>query len=60
VAGPIDLYAATPVASDDVDLGTYDLQAGIQLLKLEIVGKNPAAAPNHGVALESVRFRKEP
>ena len=60
VGGPIDLYAPTAVASDDIDLGTYDLQPGIQLLKFEIVGKNPAAAPKHGVALESVRFSQKP
>ena len=57
---PIDLYAASPTASNDIELGVFDLKPGIPILKFVIVGKNASAVPRHSVALESFRFRKEP
>ncbi len=54
----IDLYAPT-VSPFDFDLNTAAVvtQSGIQALKFEITGKNPAAKDGNSTALESVRFK---
>jgi hypothetical protein len=58
VGDPVDLYAPT-VTPFDFDLNTAGAvtQGGIQALKFEITGKNPAAKPGNSTALESVRFK---
>jgi hypothetical protein len=58
VGDPVDLYAPT-VTPFDFDLNTTGAvtQAGIQALKFEITGKNPAAQNGNSTALESVRFK---
>jgi hypothetical protein len=58
VGAPIDLYAAA-LTPFDFDLGTANAATnpGIQLLKFEVIGKNPAAKPGHSTALESVQFK---
>jgi len=58
VGDPVDLYAPT-VTPFDFDLNTSGAvtQGGIQALKFEITGKNPAAKDGNSTALESVRFK---
>lgn len=46
------------VANDELELGTFDLEAGDNLLRIEIVGMNPSeqAVPRHMFGLDYLRL----
>lgn len=54
--GPIDLYSADLAPSGPFDMGSLNLKAGDHKLTLEIVGTNPAAAPDYMAGLDYVKL----
>lgn len=55
---PVDSYAPVFTAELPVDLGIFDLQAGMQTLTVTVTGKNPASK-GYGFGLDYVKFIAE-
>jgi hypothetical protein len=56
VGEPIDLYNREVVPTGPIEVGTVNLKAGKQVVEIEIVGKNDAAAPGYLVGIDRLRL----
>ncbi|MCS7090663.1 MAG: glycoside hydrolase family 172 protein [Verrucomicrobiota bacterium] len=56
VGVPVDLYHPQVIPSGAIQLGTHELQAGIHLLGVEIVGCHPSAVPAYMFGLDYLKL----
>lgn len=54
--GPVDFYHDGVIPSGVIDLGTYELDALVHKLTIEIAGANPSAEPAYMVGVDYVKL----
>ena len=57
---PIDLFNQKVIPTPPVSLGVHDIASGTSRLTIEIVGRNPQAAPAFMVGLDFIRLEPRP